>query len=253
MRFRAVHRAACVVAMLALGCGGDGHDAARECSADGGTSALSTCLSPTLAPEHYVEQSSVYFDTLDSSVSPFVQPDYAELVARWEWPPWLLLTGFTEKNMIVTDVLLKLFPTDIAERDCRFFPEQPFGRCRVVFDYSGFPCPIYEEFTFNDAGEMTFIEAWTDAPGWLPTNDPNDRWAEGRDVHRLSTKVPGLGNTAGRIDLEAPWMEASAAADADVAEFLKRARDPLEWWIKATLAAGPDLTEKGCAPEGPPS
>ncbi len=253
MRFRAVHRAACVVAMLALGCGGDRHDAAGACSADGGASAVSTCLSPTLAPEHYVEQSSRYFDTLDSSVSPFVQPDYAELVARWEWPPWLLLTGFTEKNMIVTDVLLKLFPTDIAERDCRFFPEQPFGRCRVVFDYSGFPCPIYEEFTFNDAGEMTFIEAWTDAPGWLPTNDPNDRWAEGRDVHRLSTKVPGLGNSAGRIDLEAPWMEAAAASDADLAEFLKRARDPLEWWIKATLAAGPDLTEKGCAPEGPPS
>ncbi|MFN7952946.1 MAG: hypothetical protein U0610_14575 [bacterium] len=253
MRSHALASATLVALLLASRCGGESGGDARECRADGGASALSTCLVATQAPDHYIEQSSIYFDTLDSSVSPFVQPDYSELVARWEWPPWLLLTGFTEKNMIVTDVLLKLFPTDIAARDCRFFPEQPFGRCRVVFDYSGLPCPIYEEFTFNDAGEMTFIEAWTDAPGWLPTDDPSDPWAEGARVHRLSTKVPGLGNASGRIDLDAPWMEAAASADADVAEFLRRARDPLRSWLAATLAAPPDFTEQGCAPPGPPS
>jgi len=133
--------------------------------------------------------------------------------------------------------------------DCRAFPVQPFGRCHVVFDYSGEPCPIYEEFTFNDQGEITFIEAWTDLPGWLPTEDPEDAWAEGKQVNRLSTNVPGLGNKTGLIDLYAPWMEEAAQADADVADFLRRARDPYRSWLQELLEHWQDV-EQGCHPEG---
>ncbi|MBF0226107.1 MAG: hypothetical protein HQK76_11690 [Desulfobacterales bacterium] len=205
------------------------------------------CLTPTQTSEYYIEQSKKYFYTMDSSVSPLVVPNYSTLVARWEWPPWLLLTGFGKDNMILTDILLKLHPTTYAKIDCRAFPTQPFGRCHVVFDYGGEFCPIYEEFTFNDQGEITFIEAWTDLPGWLPMDNPNDYWAEGENVKRLSTRIPGLGNTTGLIDLYAPWMEEAAKKDADIAEFLKRARQPYEEWFAELLAHSQDVAN-GCNP-----
>jgi len=211
----------------------------------------SVCSVPVQTPEHYVEQSHKYFDTMDSTIPPEVRPEYAEQVVRWEWPPWLKLTGFGRDNMIFTDLFLKLIPTRIPVRDCRFFPVQPFGRCAVVFEYSGDPCPIYEEFTFNDAGEMTFIEAWTDYPGFLPTTDPADRWGEGPGVNRLSTRIPGLGSPDGRIDLEGEAMREAARRDADVADFVTRARDPVWWWVIELVRAGPDLFERGCHPDGP--
>jgi len=215
----------------------------------GSAAARAGCLSPQQTPEHYIEQSETYFYTMDSSVSPLVIPEYSELVARWEWPPWLLLTGLGRANMIWTNILLKINPTRYRMIDCRAFPVQPFGRCHVVFDYSGEPCPIYEEFTFNDLGEITFIEAWTDEPGWLPMADPGDEWAEGESVTRLATRVPGLGNEKGLIDLEAPWMEEAAARDPDLADFLERARDPLATWLLELLERWPEVAE-GCHPNG---
>lgn len=235
-----------------LGCGGDGSTGAAPrpgCVASGEPGATSTCLAATRDASYYVEQSETYFDTLDSSVSPFVQPSYSPLVARWEWPPWLLLTGYTDESLVLTDIALKLFPTRIAEIECRFFEVQPFGRCHMVFDYEGLPCPIYEEFTFNDAGQMTFIEAWSDFAPFLPTDDPADRWAEGAGVRRLSTKVPGLGNAEGLIDLAAPWMEEAASADPDVAEFVRRAREPWATWIAEVVRnLDTDLKTVGCTP-----
>jgi hypothetical protein len=201
-------------------------------------------------PEYYVEQSHRYFDTLDSTIDPQIRPEYSGLVVRWEWPPWLKLTGFGRDNMILTDLFLKLIPTRIPMRDCRFFQVQPFGRCYVVFDYSGEPCPIYEEFTFNDAGEMTFIEAWTDYPGFLPMADPADRWGEDPDVKRLSTRIPGLGSTDALINLEGPAMHEAASQDADVADFVTHAKAPVMWWVIELFKAGPDLFERGCNPGG---
>lgn len=230
------------------GCGDGGAGSVRADGLQCGTpAARSGCLTPRQSQAYYIEQSEKYFYTMDSSVSPFVIPDYSELVARWEWPPWLLLTGLGRFNLIWTDLLLKLNPTTYAMMDCRAFPVQPFGRCHVVFDYSGELCPIYEEFTFNDQGEMTFIEAWTDLPGWLPVDDPDDPWAEGEGVRRLSTRVPGLGNERGLIDLHAPWMEAAAERDAEVADFLRRARDPYRSWLKELLEHWRDV-EEGCHP-----
>jgi hypothetical protein len=209
--------------------------------------ALSTCLAPTMAPEYYAEQSSMYFDTMDYTVDLDSWPPYSELVARWEWPPWLLLTAFGREDIEASDTMLQLYPSVVLERDCRAFDTQPFGRCYVVFYYDaheGRGCPIYEEFTFNDAGEITWIEAWSDVDGLRPTSD-DDPWGE-QGIHRLSDRVPGLGTPEGRIDLDSPWMQAAAAEDAELADFVYRARDWQAAWIETYAEAGDDLWDVGC-------
>jgi hypothetical protein len=154
-----------------------------------------------------------------------LHPQYSPLVVRFEWPPWLLTTGYGDAAMRATDEALRAYQTDYRTIDCRFFPEQPFGRCRVVFLYGRdnpsttqderTDCPIYEEFTFNDAGQITFIEAWTDHPDYLPMAG-DDPWAEDDDVMRLSTRIPGLGNAQGRIAPSSRTIrEAAAAFDAE--------------------------------------
>ena len=216
-----------------------------ECPTDQGYSATSAGMTPQQDPAYYIEQSSKYFDTLDSSADPASIPDYSELVARWEWPPWLKLTGLGAEQMILIDYLLQLYPTTVPVRDCRAFQTQPFGRCHVVFFYQDRPCPIYEEFTFNDQGEITFIEAWSDFPGLLPTQDPNDYWAQGENVNRLSTKIPGLGNEIGYIDLYGQCLRQAAAEDEEIADFLMRAQKPVLWWLSEFLN-NPDSFAVGC-------
>ncbi|MBC7531766.1 MAG: hypothetical protein H7318_09325 [Oligoflexus sp.] len=147
-----------------------------------------------------------------------LHPHYSPRVIRFELPPWLLTTGYGEKSMKNVDELLRLTPTDYKSIDCESFPVQPFGRCHVVFLYGRddpktakddrVECPIYEEFTFNDRGEMSFIEAWTDKSGYLPM-PAEDHWAEQAGVSRVSTSVPGLGQASGFID---PFSPAFAAA-----------------------------------------
>ncbi len=220
-----------------------GPNACRNAGTGGATAA---CLTPTQTPEYYVEQAEKYFDTLDVDAPADSIPNYSELVARWEWPPWLLLTGYGRDVMISTaEGLREVDPSTVPERDCRFFEVQPFARCRVVFEYEEGPCPIYEEFVFNDAGEMTFIEAWSDLPGMLPTGD-DDPWAEAPDAGRLSTRVPGLGNAEGRIDLDSEWMLAAVGDDADVADFVERAGDFWGTWFAELEAADDDFFAHGC-------
>ena len=210
-------------------------------------SALSTTLRPRQAPAYYVAQSELYFDTLDMRADPARVPNYSSLVARWEWPPWYLLTGYERDGMIAqTRAALAVEPSTVPTRDCRAFTVQPFGRCHVVFRYARGDCPIYEEFTFNDRGETTFIEAWSDQPGMRPYEDPADPWAEGPRVHRLSTKVPGLGNAEGLIDSNAPWMLEAARLDPEVADFAERTRHFLSSWAQAYTAAGPQAFPRGC-------
>jgi hypothetical protein len=215
---------------------------------DAGTpGATSPCALPRQGPEYYVDQGLKYFDTLDVAADPASAPHYAELVARWEWPPWLKLTGFGRDHLIGTAKLLKqVDPSTVPVRDCRAFDVQPFCRCVVAFDYDGSRCPIYEEFTFNDQGEMTFIEAWSDLPGLLPGDPATDRWGESAGFPRLSTRVPGLGAGDGRFDVDGPWMHAAEAVDADVADFAARARDPWATWADELKAAGDDLYTRGC-------
>jgi hypothetical protein len=209
--------------------------------------ALATALTPQFPPEYYVDQAESYFDTLDTSADPGSAPSYSELVARWELPPWLWLTGYGRENMVVTtDLAVSFEPSTVPTRDCRAFDVQPFARCYVTFEYADGPCPIYEEFVFNDQGEMTFIEAWSDQPGLLPMPDPDDRWAEAPNVPRLSTKVPGLGNETGLIDLDSDAMHKAAAEDPEVADFVRRARDFWATWFEATQEAGADYYARGC-------
>ena len=212
--------------------------------------ALATCATRTQTDAYYVDQAQRYFDALDRSQPPERVPTYAENVARWEWPPWLLLTGYTRTQMEATDKVVKAqAPAVVSHRDCRAFPVQPFARCRVSFDYDnqggGKPCWIYEEFTFNDAGELTWIEAWSDLPGMRATEDPADPWAQGANVHRLATRIPGLGTPTGRIDPTDPALVAASGKDPEIADLLARMLDFWPKWLDQSNL-DPDYFTHGC-------
>ena len=221
--------------------------AGDPCKNAGTPGATATCLKPTKPPAYYIAEAEAYFATLDVDADPASVPHYSDLVVRWEWPPWLLLTGYTKETLISTAKLLKTGdPSTVPKRDCRFFETQPFARCRVVFQYEGGACPIYEEFVFNEVGEMTFIEAWSDLPDLVPTTDPKDLWGERTDIGRLSTRVPGLGKADGRIEIAGSWMIDAGANDKDVAELAKRAANQWKYWGEEIAAAPTDFFAKGC-------
>jgi hypothetical protein len=116
----------------------------------------------------------------------------------------------------------------------------------VVFEYEEGPCPIYEEFTFNDAGEMTFIEAWSDLPDLRPQENPEDPWGEQTSLGRLSTRVPGLGASDGTLDLESAAMLQASQEDSQVADFAMRASDWATYWFEALAASDEDFFAHGC-------
>ncbi|MEZ5003702.1 MAG: hypothetical protein R2730_11775 [Chitinophagales bacterium] len=222
----------------------------------GTDSALSTCITPEFAPEYYIDQGVKYFLTMQSDIPIDVIPNYSDLVIRWEWPPWLLLTGYNREVMILTDILLKLNPTTYDLIDCRFFEEQPFCRCHVIFNYGGELCPIYEEFTFNRDGEITFIEAWSDYESLLPPGmdagedglwSEAEYWGVDDDVYRLANIVPGLGNAESRINLYADWMRNAARQNQDIDDLVKRCKRPMETWIYQLLTHYEELNG-GCEP-----
>lgn len=233
-----------ITLVLLSGCGpGD------PCAVGDGAGATSACLAPTQTDSYYEEQGLLYFDSLESGVSSDVHPDYADGVARWEWPPWLKLTGYGREDLMAADAIVRLIPTSVPERDCRAFPVQPFTRCWVSFayeDHPGLGCPIYEEFTFNAAGQMTFIEAWSDDPALLPMADSADTWGEGESVHRMSTKLPGLGSAEGTLELDSPWMTEAAESDPEIADFVTRARDFYGTWLDELESRGDDVYAEGC-------
>jgi hypothetical protein len=237
-------------------------------------------------PSYYVDQSVKYFLTMESKDpfegSPFFKkremgigegaikkghPHYEKQVIRWEWPPWLYLTGLTRGWITLLDKFLLAMPTSYDKVECKFFPKNPYGRCHVIFRYGeDHLCPIYEEFTFNKEGEITFIEAWTDAPGWRPYNaEKGDYWAEGfyweqvdpdgppikktYSVNRLSTKVPGLGHPKGLMKYNSRNMVETAKRDRDVEEMLKRLKRPVGQYVKQ-LALNYKQLLKGCGPRG---
>ena len=221
----------------------------QNCNTDG---ALSTCLTPKFDSAYYIEQGVKYFLTMQSDIPNDVQPNYSPLVIRWEWPPWLLLTGYKKDFLIKSDILLKLNPTQYYKMDCQYFEEQPFCRCHVIFDYSGDSCPIYEEFTFNNQGEITFIEAWSDFENLLPMDagtdsiwDENEYWAKQNNVNRLSTKVPGLGNTTGKINVNSSWMANAVRIDTSVAELVRRLKNPITTYFQQ-LATHQEELSHGC-------
>jgi hypothetical protein len=243
-----------ILLLLALGSGmlacrtGESHNG-THIPATAQDSALSTRLNPVFSSEYYIGQGVKYFLTMESTVPISVQPEYSDLVIRWEWPPWLALTGYRRRNLINTDILLKLYPTKYDTIDCQFFELQPFCRCHVVFNYSGTRIPIYEEFTFNDQGQITFIEAWSDYPSLLPMH-PTDYWAEADTVMRLSTRVPGLGNATGRINTRAPWMLNASRTDTSLADLLHRIKHPVTTYISEYFKQRKAMKQAHHPPEG---
>ncbi|CAN5289693.1 hypothetical protein BH09BAC1_BH09BAC1_02570 [soil metagenome] len=204
-------------------------------------STLAGVLKPKFPQEYYIDQGVKYFLTMQSDVPVRVQPAYAKRVIRWEWEPWLLLTGYKRSTLVMSDAMLKLTPTKYDVLDCRYFAEQPFCRCHVVFNYNGLTCPIYEEFTFNNQGEITFIEAWSDFPSLLPMGpgddgiwDEKDYWAQ-NGAHRMATKVPGLGSDNGRIEPHSDCMREAMANDSEIADMISRMRNPVAKWMHQLL------------------
>lgn len=233
-----------------------------SCSADdpnacGTDDALLACTTPQFSADYYIAQGEAYFDTFDTRFDN--TPIYSANVVRWEWPPWLKLTALGQDFIEMADPLVQqVTPSTVPVRDCRYFEQQPFVRCRISFMYSSGPCPIYEEFSFNDAGEMTWIEAWADQPGMLPFEDPDDLWGEGPNVSRMATLIPGLGTPTGEFDPNGEAMILVAESNVDVADFRDRAQSPTAFtfaWLQEFAALGSmsefDIYGEGCGWEAP--
>ncbi|MEL6348665.1 MAG: hypothetical protein AAFV53_36510 [Myxococcota bacterium] len=223
-------------------------DLSRSPEPDDDRSATASVLKPRFADDYYREQSDLYFDTLVSKAPIRQHPKYAHGVVRWEWPPWLLLTGKGRDNMLAIDVLLKAYPTWCVDRKYRVYDTQPFGRAQVTFHYGhpdARPVPIYEEFTFNDAGEQTFIEAWSlDDPSLGPRDA--DGWPTG-PITRMGLRIPGLGSRTSAIDM--PALRAEAAHDPDLAVFLKCYTHPFFEWTDHLMQS--IFTKDGTHPDIP--
>ena len=94
------------------------------------------------------------------------------------------------------------------------------------------------------------LQAMPGCPSDSSTNElvkcPTDPWAEGDSVHRMSTKIPGLGNETGLIDLKCDAMRAAAERDAEIADFVERAEYFWPSWLQEYEDAGDDLFARGC-------
>ena len=73
----------------------------NDCRWRRSASATAACIEPNRPPEYYVAEAEAHFDTLDLDADRESVPDYHPQVVRWEWPPWLLLTGYTADEMIL--------------------------------------------------------------------------------------------------------------------------------------------------------
>lgn len=193
---------------------------------------LSTALTPKLSESYYIEQAHEYFNTLDTSVEKG-KPNYSHRVARWEWPPWLILTAFGRDNIHTIDGLIRASgPCICVNRNIKFFTQNPFVRSVITFHYGDDdvenktnPLRIYEEFTFSDFGDITFIEAWYGQP-WLDLLPPldSDGWPISQEsVARLSTQIPGLGRHDGVIDFDSNDMIVASNNIQIVGSFRSRA------------------------------
>ena len=194
---------------------------------------LSTLLIPQFPKSFYMEQTDAYFDSLDTSKKKG-RPRYSPTIARWEWPPWLILTAFKRENIHIIDgAIREAGPCICVNRNHKYFEQNPFIRSVITFYYGkndiekkNNSLQIYEEFTFNDYGEITFIEAWYDHPylDLLPELDPEGWPINQNDIKRLSPQIPGLGNPDGLIDIYSDEMISVANTNQIVADFCLRAK-----------------------------
>jgi hypothetical protein len=212
----------------------------------------STLVQPTKPPASDIKRADRYFNQLESKFTHYLfwhgkLPSYAPLVARWEWPPnWYRLTGFRKNPTIDADTMIRdAVPCICVNRTHIFCQTNPFARSVVTFYYGskgskGTPIYIYEEFTFNDLAQMTFIEAWSiteegfntltqlaqnnqpwpDRPeGTTQTDGVTDAQTPLIPFTRLSTKIPGLGLNHGEIEVDGDRMNKAAQQDPTVGAF----------------------------------
>lgn len=171
-----------------------------------------------LTPEYFQNEAYAYFDSIDFFVFGRPAPHYASSVVRWEWHPWLQLTGYGRWSLKF-DVLQKLYPTRIRNRNCSVHANAPQVRCHVTFGYIGQSktAAIYEEFTFNEVGEISFIEAWSD------TSDITAQ-AEAGTLKRMSVLA-----------------QQSDSQDPDVLDMRTRMQHPLYYWFIEAARFSMDL------------
>lgn len=198
--------------------------------------ALSTAAFPTRPASYYLEQCDLYFDSIQSlSYTPKPHrnkfPKYAKNVARWEWSPWLMLTSFGRRNLISIDKVIRLYPCICVDRSFRLFTTQPYVRCLVTLFYGAevnkreLGLHIYEEFTFNDEGEMTFIEAWLCEEGLQLGSLDDEGWPVDEEaIRRLSTLLPGLGSASGEIDMKSTAFLQACQTHPEVEDYRQRVR-----------------------------
>ena len=84
---------------------------------------------------------------------------------RWEWHPWLLLSGYKKRDMSLIDGIDRdATPCLVTDRVYRYNSELQMVQAKVMIYYgdvnikartNGFP--IYEEFKFNSTGQLVFI------------------------------------------------------------------------------------------------
>ena len=98
-------RAHCSPILLLAAITATGSGCASSTNDERSPDAFATALRPQFEPEYYVDQANRYFDTLDTTADADSMPAYSDLVARWELPPWLWLTGYERENMIQTTEL----------------------------------------------------------------------------------------------------------------------------------------------------
>lgn len=177
--------------------------------------------------EYYISQTNMYFDTLDTSSDVKEYPTYSIKVIRWEWPPWLVLTGFGNVKYI-DEALRFTFASECKciNRRIEFFKTNPYTRCTVTFYYDGnnIPIDIYEEFTFNSDGEITFIEAWWNKINYQGQLSGVDSIGLPIVSTRMSSLIPGINNKDG-VDLNSKEMQDACDKSALVYDFKKRAQD----------------------------
>jgi len=195
-----------------------------------GKDALAFTLKPKYSPEYYKLQCDLYFTHLESRIADRVEFYCSLTCVRWEWPPWDLLTGQGMINIMYADMVDRdQNECIVAERNIRFYDVQPFGRAIITIYYGDniktrqHPIKIYEEFTFNDFGQVTFIEAWScQQSEYLPGFD-----AEGWPIEiptRLSYLIPGLGHITGEINVNTEAVQHAALQNKYVADYVERSK-----------------------------
>jgi hypothetical protein len=88
-------------------------------------------VKPNRSEAYYEEQGQAYFDLLsgyDQKGNPSSKtPTYSDFCVRWEWEPWLLLTGKNHGSRTewsVIDALQKItIPVRISERRVQIFKQ----------------------------------------------------------------------------------------------------------------------------------